>query len=306
MIEISKGKSIDADVEGDGTVREDGSKYSYESMQNLTSYLLKRTKHRPLIGVICGSGMGGLADMLEDKESFPYHEIPGFPTSTVAGHKGRLVFGTLNGVSMVCMQGRFHVYEGYSLWKCAMPVRVMKLIGVKTLIVTNAAGGLNPNFRAGDIMIIKDHINFPGFSGDNPLRGRNDERWGPRFPAINNAYDLKLRNLAKDIAKELGLSDCMQEGVYVMVGGPSYETVAELRALRTLGADAVGMSTAHEVIAAKHCGLRVFGLSLITNECVMDYDVERAANHAEVLETSNRRKSDLETLISALISRIDL
>lgn len=293
------------DAEGDGSVREDGSKYTYESIQNMTSYLLKRTKHRPLVGVICGSGMGGLADMLEDKESFPYREIPGFPTSTVAGHKGRLVFGVLKGVVTVCMQGRFHVYEGYSLWKCAMPVRVMKLIGVKTLIVTNAAGGLNPNFHVGDIMIIKDHINFPGFAGDNPLRGRNDERWGPRFPAINNAYDRQLRNLTKEIAKDLGFSDFMQEGVYAMVGGPSYETVSELRALRTLGADAVGMSTAHEVIAAKHCGLRVFGLSLITNLAVMDYDVEKAANHSEVLETSARRKTDLEKLVTNLVAQIN-
>ncbi|XP_071038038.1 purine nucleoside phosphorylase isoform X3 [Parasteatoda tepidariorum] len=291
-------------LSGDESVREDGSSYSYEAMESLTNYLLERTKHRPLVGVICGSGMGGLADMLEDSESFPYNEIPGFPTSTVAGHKGRLVFGNLKGVPTVCMQGRFHVYEGYSLWKCAMPVRVMKLIGVKTLIVTNAAGGLNPNFKIGDIMLIKDHINFPGFAGDNPLRGRNDERWGPRFPAINNAYDLKLRNLARGIANELGLGNFMREGVYAMVGGPSYETVSELRALRTLGADAVGMSTAHEVIAAKHCGLRVFGLSLITNECVMDYDVQRSANHAEVLDTSNRRKADLEKLITNLVSQI--
>ncbi|GFQ66317.1 purine nucleoside phosphorylase [Trichonephila clavata] len=302
MIEVAEGMSVD--VEGDGSVREDGSKYSYESMESLTNYLLKRTKHRPMVGVICGSGMGGLADMLEDKESFPYHEIPGFPTSTVPGHKGRLVFGILKGVSTVCMQGRFHVYEGYSLWKCAMPVRVMKLIGVRTLIVTNAAGGLNPDFRIGDIMIIKDHINFPGFAGDNPLRGRNDDRWGPRFPAINNAYDLHLRKVAKDIAHDLGLGDYLREGVYAMVGGPSYETVSELRALRTLGADAVGMSTAHEVIAAKHCGLRVFGLSLITNECVMEYDVQRSANHAEVLETSNRRKTDLEKLVTNLVAQI--
>lgn len=302
MIEIFRGVSIDA--EGDGSLREDGSKYSYESIQEMTQFLLKRTKHRPMVGIICGSGMGGLADMLEDKEMFAYSDIPNFPTSTVPGHKGRLIFGVLKGVPTVCMQGRFHVYEGYSLWKCAMPVRVMKLIGVQTLIVTNAAGGLNPDFSVGDVMLIKDHINFPGFAGDNPLRGRNDERWGPRFPAINNAYDQKLRNLARKIANELGFGSAVQEGVYAMVGGPSYETVSELRALRVLGADAVGMSTAHEVIAAKHCGLRVFGLSLITNMCVMDYDVERSANHAEVLETSERRKHDLEELVSRMVEKI--
>ncbi|XP_067143846.1 purine nucleoside phosphorylase-like isoform X2 [Centruroides vittatus] len=300
MIERTRGMSIDADL---ADLITDG--YSYEEIESITNFLLGKTEQRPDVGIICGSGMGGLADILENKESFMYKDIPNFPVSTVAGHKGRLVFGTLCGVPMVCMQGRFHVYEGYSLWKCAMPVRVMKLIGVKTLIVTNAAGGLNPNFRAGDIMLIKDHINFPGFAGDNPLRGKNDERWGPRFPPMSNSYDLKLRNLAKEIGKELNLDQYIKDGVYAMVGGPSYETVSEIRALRTLGADAVGMSTAHEVIAARHCGLRVFGMSLITNVCIDEYDSTQTANHEEVLETSAKRKSDMEKLVSRLVARIN-
>ncbi|XP_013777224.1 purine nucleoside phosphorylase-like isoform X2 [Limulus polyphemus] len=280
--------------------------YSYERIESISKFLLDRTKQRPEIGIICGTGMGGLADMLEDKEIFPYKDIPDFPVSTVPGHSGRLVFGNLNGKSIICMQGRFHVYEGYSVWKCAMPVRVMKLIGVKTLIVTNAAGGLNRNFTVGDIMFIKDHINFPGFGGDNPLRGRNDDRWGPRFPPMSNAYDLGLRQLARTVAKELNLEKYLQEGVYCMLGGPSYETVSEMMALTLLGADAVGMSTAHEVIAARHCGIRVFGMSLITNICVMEHDSEKPlANHEEVMETGNRRRKDLEKLVTGIIMKLD-
>lgn len=299
MVERGRGLSVDAEL---ADLITDG--YSFEAIEAITDFILKKTKQRPEVGIICGSGMGGLAEILENKESFLYKDIPDFPVSTVAGHKGRLVFGTLRGVPMICMQGRFHVYEGYSLWKCAMPVRVMKLVGVKTLIVTNAAGGLNPDFKVGDIMLIKDHINFPGFAGDNPLRGRNDERWGPRFPPMNNSYSLELRQLAREIGKNLGLEKHIKEGVYVMVGGPSYETVSEIRALRVLGGDAVGMSTAHEVIAARHCGLRVFGMSLITNMCITEYDSKRVANHEEVLETSERRKNDMERLVSKLVENL--
>lgn len=279
--------------------------FSYEQIEEIAQFLLVRTKHRPVVGVICGSGLSGLAEMMEDKEGFEYANIPGFPISTVSGHKGKLVFGNMKGVPTVCMQGRFHLYEGYPMWKCVLPIRVMKLMGVKTLLVTNACGGLNPDFKVGDVMLIKDHINFPAFSGRNPLNGSNDERWGPRFPGLNNPYDLKLRNLTKELAIEQGLSDAIKEGVYAMYGGPSYETVAELRMLRMLEADAVGMSTAHEVVAAKHCGLRVFGISLICNMCVMQYDTEiEAANHADVLEASQNRKKDLETLICRVIERI--
>ncbi|XP_045619187.1 purine nucleoside phosphorylase isoform X2 [Procambarus clarkii] len=275
--------------------------YPYEVIKESADYLLSGTRHRPKIGVICGSGLGGLADTLDDRDVFPYQNIPNFPESTVAGHAGRMVIGRLSGVPVMCMQGRFHSYEGYPLWKCAMPVRVMKLMGVEQIVVTNAAGGLNPNFKVGDIMIIKDHINMQGFAGDSPLRGRNDERFGPRFPAMNNAYDKNLREMAKKIVAEMNLTNVVQEGVYVMLGGPTYETVAELRLLRLLGVDAVGMSTVPEVVVARHCGLKVFAFSLITNECITHYDTDAQANHEEVIEVANKRKKDLQDLAYRII-----
>lgn len=290
------GQSSEKNVEG----------YSYEHIESIANFLLSKTEHRPAIGIICGSGLGSLADLLENSKQFQYKDIPDFPVSTVPGHSGKLVFGKLEGKTVMCMQGRFHAYEGYPLWKCAMPVRLMKLLGVKTLIVTNAAGGVNPNFKAGDIMIIKDQINFPGLGGDSPLKGRNDERWGPRFPPMSNAYDFKLRELAKKIANEqLGLWPHLREGVYCMVGGPNFESVAEINMLRVCGADACGMSTAHEVIVARHCGMRVFGMSLISNVCISDYDTEQVANHEEVLATGEARKKDLEKLVKALIKQMD-
>ncbi|XP_064467540.1 purine nucleoside phosphorylase-like isoform X2 [Ornithodoros turicata] len=281
--------------------------YSYEHIESIANFLLSKTKHRPAIGIICGSGLGSLADLLQESEHFQYKDIPDFPVSTVVGHSGKLVFGKLEGKTVVCMQGRFHAYEGYPLWKCAMPVRLMKLIGVSTLIVTNAAGGVNPKFKAGDIMIIKDHINFPGLAGDNPLRGKNDERWGTRFPAMSNAYDPKLRQLARKIAtEELGMGSFIHEGVYTMLGGPNFESVAEVNMLRVLGADATGMSTAHEVIVARHCGMRVFGLSLISNECVACYDGCELANHEEVLAVGKARCKDMERLVKTMINRMDV
>jgi len=280
--------------------------YTYDVMEQSAQYLLERTRHRPRIGIICGSGLGGLADLLKDRDVFPYEEIPNFPTSTVPGHAGRMVIGLLEGVPVICMQGRFHCYEGYPLWKCAMPVRVMKLVGVTHLVVTNAAGGLNPAYNVGDIMLLKDHINMQGFAGDSPLKGRNDERFGPRFPAMNNSYDLGLRQLAKDVAKEIGISDYIREGVYVMLGGPAYETVAELRLLRMLGVDAVGMSTVPEVIVARHCGMTVFAFSLITNECITEYDCDREANHEEVIETANKRQNDLKLLVTRMVATMSV
>ncbi|XP_029838052.1 purine nucleoside phosphorylase isoform X1 [Ixodes scapularis] len=290
------GQSFEKSVEG----------YSYEHIESIANFLLSKTEHRPVIGVICGSGLGSLADLLVNSTQFHYKDIPDFPVSTVPGHSGKLVFGKLEGKTVMCMQGRFHAYEGYPLWKCAMPVRLMKLIGVKTLIVTNAAGGINTSFKAGDIMIIKDHINFPGLGGDNPLKGRNDDRWGPRFPAMSTAYDVKLRELAKKIGnEELGMWSYLREGVYCMLGGPNFESVAEVNMLRICGADACGMSTAHEVIVARHCGMRVFGLSLISNVCISSYDDQQIANHEEVLATGESRKKDMEKLVRAMVKRMD-
>jgi purine-nucleoside phosphorylase len=187
--------------------------------------------------------LGHLADSLTETDVFPYKDIPHFPVSTVQGHQGNLVFGRLNGVGVMCMQGRIHYYEGYSLAKCTMPIRVMKLCGCSLLIVTNAAGGLNPDYKLGDVMIVKDHINIMGFAGNNPLQGPNDSRFGPRFPAMNKAYDPELIKVGQQLALEMGMEKDIHTGVYTCLGGPNYETVAELRMWKMLGVDAVGMST---------------------------------------------------------------
>ncbi|XP_033839095.1 purine nucleoside phosphorylase 5a [Periophthalmus magnuspinnatus] len=279
--------------------------YSYDDCKGTADWLLAQTDVRPTIGIVCGSGLGGLADMLKDQVAFNYKDIPNFPQSTVHGHAGRLVFGTLKGRPCVCMQGRFHLYEGYSAQKITLPMRIFKLLGVETVILTNAAGGLNEDFKVGDVMIIKDHINIPGFTGLNPLVGPNDDKFGVRFPCMSDAYDRELRQLAMDVAQELGYEDFMKEGVYCILGGPSFETIAECRMLYRLGADAVGMSTAPEVIVARHCGMRVFALSLITNQAVMDYDSEEKANHEEVLQTGKHRAEQLERLVSTMVTRIE-
>ncbi|KAK9517105.1 hypothetical protein VZT92_025007 [Zoarces viviparus] len=282
------------------------SQCSYEEYKETADWLLARTEQRPKVAIICGSGLGGLADLLDDKTTFPYEDIPGFPTtaSTVPGHAGQLVFGRLQGRDCVCMQGRFHFYEGYSMHKVTYPVRVFYLLGVKTVIVTNAAGGLNGSYEVGDIMLIKDHINMPGFAGQNPLCGHNDVRFGERFPCMSDAYDHELRALVKQTAEEQGCGSFLQEGVYCMLAGPTYETIAECKLLQKLGADCVGMSTVPEVVVARHCGLRVLGLSLVTNKVVTDYDSVEKANHEEVLRTTQRRTQDVQRLVSHLIPKI--
>ncbi|OQR74259.1 purine nucleoside phosphorylase-like [Tropilaelaps mercedesae] len=280
--------------------------YSFQRMKNISDFIAARTKYRPTILIICGSGLSSLGDLVEEREVVEYNDIPDFPQITVQGHQGKFVFGRLGGKVVVCMQGRFHPYEGYPTWKCAMPVRLMKLIGVEILVVTNAAGGINTSYKMGDIMVIKDQINFPGLTGRNPLSGPNDERWGPRFPAMNDAYCPKLRQLVRQAALEVGAEALIREGVYCMLSGPNFETVAEVRMLRALGADACGMSTCHEVVTAVHCGLRTVGLSLISNECVTDYDTSQCISHNEVLETGAKRRTTLQALVTQLISKISL
>ncbi|MEE6515196.1 hypothetical protein FKM82_023749 [Ascaphus truei] len=258
------------------------------------------------MAIVCGSGLGTLGELLKDQVVFHYADIPNFPQSTVPGHAGRLIFGNLNGTPCVCMQGRFHLYEGYPLWKVTFPIRVFRLIGVKMVIITNAAGGLNQDYKVGDIMMIKDHINMPGFAGQNPLSGPNEDRFGLRFPPMSDAYDKDMRKLALAVGRELGYSKMLKEGVYCGIGGPNFETIAECRFLNRLGADAVGMSTVHEVIVARHCGLRVLGISLITNKAVIDYDSELTANHEEVLQTGKDSAKYLEKLVTTLLQRIEL
>uniref|UniRef100_A0A8D3B5P0 Purine nucleoside phosphorylase n=1 Tax=Scophthalmus maximus TaxID=52904 RepID=A0A8D3B5P0_SCOMX len=267
----------------------------HDEYQKTADWLMSQTKHRPQVAIICGSGLGMLADTLKCQDSFAYSDIPGFPQSTVQGHAGRLVFGELKGKTCVCMQGRFHMYEGHSLCKTTFPVRVFKLMGVETLIVTNAAGSLADGLRPGDIMIIKDHVNFPGLVGLNPLCGPNDDKFGPRFPAMSGCYDKALCCLAMEIAKQQGVTSFVQEGV-----------IAEARLLHRLGVDAVGMSTAPEVVVATHCGLRVFGLSLITNKVVKSYDDPDSVNHDGVLEVGRLRSLSVQQLVTELISRIEI
>eukprot|EP00075_Anas_platyrhynchos_P032924 XP_027322177.1 purine nucleoside phosphorylase [Anas platyrhynchos] len=282
---------------------------SYEVCKETADWIRARTAQRPKMAIICGSGLGDLADVLEEKAVFPYEDIPHFPRSTVAGHAGRLVFGELSGQPCVCMQGRFHCYEGYSGSTVTFPIRVFSLLGVEVLITTNAAGGLNHHFQVGDIMFIRDHISMFGLGGQNPLHGPNDERLGVRFPCMSDAYDPDLLSLAMESAQELGFQSFVHTGVYCMLAGPSYETIAESRMLQALGADAVGMSTVPEVIVARHCGLRVLGLSLITNRAATSYSspeeaCHEAASHEAVLRVSVARAEALRRLLARLTARL--
>lgn len=242
----------------------------------------QRTRRTPAIGLILGSGLSPLADAIENADIIPYGELPHWPVSTVAGHSGRLVVGELENQTVLVMQGRAHFYEGYSMAQVTFPVRVMGCMGIDTLLVTNAAGGLNAGFHAGDIMRITDHINLVGMTGLNPLLGPNDESFGPRFPDLHRAYDPALGALAHEAAAAAGMT--LREGVYVYVSGPFFETPAEVRMLRALGADAVGMSTVPEVTVARHMKVRVLGLSAITNVSIDASDAEIAPSHEEVIE----------------------
>ncbi len=217
------------------------------------------------VGLILGTGLGRLADEIEARETVEYGEIPGFPLSTVESHHGKLIAGTLRGVEVIAMQGRFHLYEGYSAWQVTFPVRVMAALGVETLLISNAAGGMNPLYRRGDLMLVTDHINL---QGANPLSGPNVDAWGPRFPDMSEPYDRALRQSAEDAALERGVP--LRQGVYVAVVGPNLETRAEYRFLRTIGADVVGMSTVPEVIVARHQGMRCLAISVVTDECFPD------------------------------------
>ncbi len=266
-------------------------------MEKTINFIQDKIKINPQVGLILGSGLGDLAEEVREAVTIPYAEIPGFPVSTVQGHKGQLVIGNLQGVPVFTLQGRFHYYEGYSMDKITFPVRVMQGLGISTLIVTNAAGGINLNFTSGALMLIKDHINL---MGDNPLRGKNWEEFGPRFPDMTNAYSPRLLKLAQEVAADLKIK--VESGVYVALPGPSYETPAEIRFLRTIGADAVGMSTVPEVIVANHGGMEVLGISCITN---MAAGVTgKKLSHEEVVETANRVKDNFKTLLLGIIKKL--
>lgn len=270
----------------------------YDQAVEATAAIQTHSTRKPAVALILGSGLGELATELEDAVAIPYAEIPHFARSTVAGHAGRFLIGLLEEVPVVVMQGRFHFYEGYAPQTLTLPVRVMSMLGAETLIVTNAAGGVNPAYQPGDLMLIRDHIYLPGLAGANPLIGPNDERLGTRFPPLAHAYDAGLRELARSVAASWpGIT--LHEGVYTMVAGPSFETPAELRFLRVIGTDAVGMSTAPEVVVARHMGMRVLGLSLITNLATGDETLN--VEHADVLSVANAARPRFAALIRGIV-----
>ncbi len=268
-----------------------------EKIKETADYIRKEVGTLPKIGVILGTGLGDLVNHIEIVKEIDYHVIPNFPVSTVEGHSGKLIFGNLGGKYIMAMQGRFHYYEGYDMKEVTFPVRVMKEIGVETLFVSNAAGGMNKEFKVGDVMVITDNINlFP----ENPLRGKNYNELGPRFPAMTEAYSLALVNMADDIAREQGIR--LMHGVYVGTPGPTFETPAEYEYFRIIGGDAVGMSTVPEVIVANHAGMKVFGVSVITD--LGGKDIKEVPTHEEVQKAAVKAQPVMTTVIKEMLARI--
>jgi purine-nucleoside phosphorylase len=277
--------------------------YSREQYQEAADYVRSQTRHEPQVGLILGSGLNPLAQAVEEAEIIPFEAIPHFPTPTVEGHVGQLVLGRLGATTVLLMQGRVHFYEGYPIQQVVLPVRVMQVMGIKTLMVTNAAGGLNPTYSAGDLMLISDHINLIGMAGANPLFGPNDPSLGPRFPDMSQAYDPVLRQMAREVARENELP--LHEGVYVSLAGPSFETPADLRFLRQIGADAVGMSTVPEVIVARHGGMKVMGVSGISNVALVEPTPDQETSHEEVLATGQLIVPRLIALLCGVLAGME-
>ena len=269
----------------------------YSRAEGAARVIRSRIKSQPEIALVLGSGLGGFADEFENAVRIPYQEVPGFATSTAQGHAGRLVIGEVAGRPVIAMQGRFHYYEGYSLEEVTFPIRVFKLLGVQNLLLTNAAGGIDVRLSQGSLMVISDHLNLMGV---NPLRGPNDERFGPRFPDMSEVYSRPLQELVVDAAKELGVT--VRRGIYAALGGPSYETPAEIHMFRQFEADAVGMSTVPEAIVARHMGMNVLGISCITNMAAGIS--EQPINHEEVIETGEQVRETLTQLLRRVISKI--
>lgn len=266
----------------------------WEQVQETVSFIKEKTNFTPEYGVILGSGLGSFTDDIQIEFTLPYTEIPNFPVSTVQGHKGALVFGTIGDKKVVAMQGRFHFYEGYSMKEVTFPVRVMKYLGVEKLIVSNASGGVNPNYEVGSIVILKDHINM---MPEHPLRGKNDERFGPRFLNMSEPFSLKMIAKAKELAQNLNIK--VQDGIYLGLQGPTFETLAEYKMVKIVGADCVGMSTVPEVIVARHMDMEVFGLSVIT-DMGNEGNIE-TVSHEEVLEAARKAEPKVRILIKELI-----
>lgn len=269
----------------------------FTTADSAAKLILSHTSLRPKIGLVLGSGLGAFADSLENSTKVPYAEIPSFPQSTAIGHAGRMVVGNAGSVAVAAMQGRVHLYEGYSAQEITFPIRVFARMGIGSVILTNAAGGLNLSYSQGALVLIRDHINLQGM---NPLIGPNDDRFGPRFPDMTRAYDPQYRALAKEEARNLKI--ILEEGIYAALPGPSYETPAEIDYLRRIGADLVGMSTVAEVIAARHMGMKVLAISCVTNMAAGILD--QPLSHAEVMETGERVKSTFEALLRGVLSRV--
>lgn len=266
----------------------------WEQVQETIKFIINKTGFKPEYGVILGSGLGGFVNDMEIEHTLPYNEIPNFPVSTVEGHKGALLFGTVGGKKVVAMQGRFHYYEGYSMKEVTFPVRVMKFLGVQKLVVSNASGGVNPFYKVGDIVLIYNHINM---MPEHPLRGKNDERFGPRFVNMSEPYSRKMISRAKELALNLNIE--VKDGIYLGLQGPTFETLSEYRMVKVLGADCVGMSTVPEVIVARHMDMEVFGISVITD--MGDEDNIDEVNHQEVLQAAQNAEPKVRELIKELI-----
>ena len=271
-----------------------------EEIDSIVSTIKMKIDARPKIGLILGSGLGAVADAIDSPTEISTDELEGWPGSTVEGHAGKLIIGILEGQSVCVIHGRQHFYEGHSMGRLAIPVRVLNRLGAEVLIVTNAAGGVNQNFEAGDVMLITDHINFPGMGGHTPLRGPNLDEMGPRFPDMSQAYDRDLQRVAREVAAEQGIE--LRTGVYFFLAGPTFETPAELQFLKANGADSVGMSTVPEVTVARHAGMRVLGLSGITNMTSLDGSHE--ATHEETLSVSSRIAPKIVRLIKGVVARL--
>ena len=275
-------------------------KYSIEDMDRIADEIRNRISVQPGIAIILGSGLGALSEYVQEPTIIPYHELPGWPISTVEGHAGELVIGTLEGKEVLVMNGRIHFYEGYEMSQVTLPIRVMQRLGIKIILVTNAAGGVNQDFIPGNPMLITDHLNLLGMAGVNPLRGPNLDEFGTRFPDMSQPYDKELIKLAKKVAKDLGIT--LYEGIYVCLAGPTFETPADLRFLLNAGVDAVGMSTVPEVIVANHGGQRVLGISGITNSSSLYGEAE--TTHEEVMETGKLLAPKMMDLVKGILKEL--
>jgi len=277
--------------------------FSRQDYIEIATFIAQQTQHRPKVALVLGSGFSDFAEAIEDADVLPYGQIPNFARSSVEGHSGQLVIGVLDGHTVMVMQGRVHFYEGFSMEEVTLPIRAMRSFGIETLILSNAAGGLNPSFRAGDLMLIEDQINLLGMVGSNPLMGPNDPDLGSRFPDMSSLYDRRLRELALDVAANL--NQTLHRGIYVGLSGPAFETPAEVRFLRMIGGDSTGMSTTNEAVAAKHSGMRVLGFSGITNVAIDVIDSDRQTNHEEVLEAGTMLVPRLTAILRGILARWD-